>query len=345
MLISQNYENVKSSLRKRIAYYLGRARRIDDHLSRQPDDWGKFQSEFNVIVNDVFIDIMNYDKENADKGRAERTERLKQLFVKRIRKIFLRGSYNRYSLEKPYGYAGDFKIIEGIYLNAPDSRGMERLHDNYFQMSAISIAVRNRKEDFKKLIMRYCAEHPGRPLRIMNVACGPCREIVELFSAKDIDLSNVFFDCYDSETSALAYAREKLKGYEKNVSFHQLNALRLGVSKDITKLLGHSYDLIYSTGLFDYLSHKLSVRIVHNLKNALNEGGLMAIANVRDKFSNPSVFFMEWVGDWNLIYRSDEEFTSVFLDAGFQKEQLQLVYEQQGIILYIVAHNGPRARA
>lgn len=341
MLISQNYENVKSSIRKRITYYLERARHIDDHLSRKPDDWGKFQSEFNVIVNDIFIDILNFDKENSDKGLAEKTARLKQLFVKRIRKIFLRGNYNRYSLEKPYGYAGDFNIIEGIYLNSPDSRGMERLHDNYFQMSAISIAVRNRKEDFKKLILRYIAEHKGKQIRIMNVACGPCREIFELFSSKDIDLSNVIFDCYDSEISALEYAKEKLKDYEKNVTFHKLNALKLGVSKDITKLLGHKYDLIYSTGLFDYLSHKLSVRIVNNLKNALNEDGLIAIANVRDRFSNPSVFFMEWVGDWNLIYRSDEEFKSVFLDAGFKEDELRLVYEQQGIILYIVAHNGP----
>jgi len=63
----------------------------------------------------------------------------------------------------------------------------------------------------------------------------------------------------------------------------------------------------------------------------------MAISDVRDKFSNPSVHFMEWVGDWSLIYRDDDRFRRLFIQAGFTKADLEIDYEQQGILQYILA--------
>lgn len=335
----QSFEYTRRSISERIKYYIKRAKEIDYYLSRNPEHWGKYQSEFNVLVNSIFIDILNFDKENFIKGFKNRTDKLKNLFVKRIRKVFLKGFYNRWSLEKPYGYAGDYKIIDSIYLNSPETVGMERLHDNYFQMSAISMAVRNRKEDFKKIILRLINERKGEKIRIMDLACGPCREIKEVLSSKEVNLNNIVFDCYDSELNALAYAKEQLKDFENNVNFIELNALKVGISKDINKLLGHKYDLIYSTGLFDYLNHRVAVRVIKNLKKALNDNGLLAIANVRDKFNNSSVYYMEWVGDWNLIYRNDEEFKIIFQESGFTSDQLKTIYEQQGIILYVLAKN------
>ena len=69
--------------------------------------------------------------------------------------IFVRGTLIDWSLRKPFGYAGDFKIINDIYENNPDTVGFDRLFDNYFQMSAISIAVRNRKDDFTEADIKF----------------------------------------------------------------------------------------------------------------------------------------------------------------------------------------------
>lgn len=63
----------------------------------------------------------------------------------------------------------------------------------------------------------------------------------------------------------------------------------------------------------------------------------MFIATVRDKYSNPSVYFMEWVADWNLVYRDEKEFKRIFITAGFIDDKVKIKYEQQGIIQYIIA--------
>jgi hypothetical protein len=90
-------------------------------------------------------------------------------------------------------------------------------------------------------------------------------------------------------------------------------------------------------GLFDYLNYKVSVRLLKNLSLLLNEGGVLLIADVRDRYLNPSVLYMEWAGGWDLVYRSDKEFENIFIEAGFKKEKLKRLYEQQGVLQYIKA--------
>lgn len=326
------------SLRSLINFYIKRAEGIESYLSTRPHEWGKFQSEFNMELNRVFMNIMLFEKRNLNLGKGDKVYKLKRIFINRIRKIFLRGEYIVWSLNKPYGYAGDFKIIDDIYQNNPTTTGFDRLFDNYFQMSAISVAVRNRKEDFKRLIIDFIKNRRAKKVRIMDLASGPCRDIKEILALHNSLCQKAVFDCYDSDERAIKYAQNLLREY-RNINFTKLNIVRLAFKKDVTSFINKRYDLIYATGLFDYFSGRLAVAIVQNLRKLLLPYGILAISNVRDKYSNPSVHFMEWVGDWNLVYRTDEEFKDIFLKAGFKDEDLKTRYEQQGIMQYIIAIN------
>lgn len=338
MNLSLGLGSIETSLRNKIKLYKKRAQEIERYLLKRPDDWGKFQNEFNSEVNSIFRDIMNFEKINLNKGRTDKVDKLKRLFINRIRQLFMRGIYIEWSLRKPYGYAGDFKIIDDIYQNNPTTTGFDRLFDNYYQMSAICVAVRNRKEDFKKLILNYIHNSKNNPIKIMNLASGSARDIKEILSDDTLSNKKVSFDCYDNENKAIKYAKSLLHEFS-NVNFTKKNALRMAATKNVEAKIGNKYDIIYATGLFDYLTHKVSYRLVHNIKQLLKGNGILAISNVRDKYSNPSVHFMEWVGDWNLVYRTDEEFEKIFLDAGFKEDELIIQYEQQGIMEYIFARN------
>jgi hypothetical protein len=326
------------SLRTKLKLYKKRAYEIENYLSKHPAEWGKFQSEFNSEVNGIFRDIMNFEKENFSKNQEEKVYKLKRIFINRIRALFLKGAYNEWSLRKPFGYPGDFQIVDDIYQNNPTTTGFVRLFDNYFQMSAISVAVRNRKDDFKRTIKNFIKDKPKCSLRIMNLASGPCRELQEILSSEVSLCKNVTFDCYDNDEKAIEYAKVLLSGYSR-INFIKENAVRVAFRKNIHQLIDKKYDLIYSTGLFDYFSERVGVALVSNLKKLLNPNGVLAISTMRDKYSNPSVHYMEWVGDWNLVYRNDEEFKIVFLEAGFDKGDLKTEYEQQGIMQYIIASN------
>lgn len=204
-------------------------------------------------------------------------------------------------------------------------------------MSAIAVAVRNRKEDFKRLIINFIEKRKGRNLRIMSLASGSCRDIYELFLLYPDICKNVTFDCYDNDYRAIEFAKSLIKN-NHNVRFFNENAVRIALKKDISAIISNKYDLIYCTGLFDYFSDKIALCLIQNLKKILKKEGALAISNVRDKYSNPSLHFMEWAGDWNLVYRDGEEFKTLFINGGFKETDFETYYEQQGIMQYIITN-------
>jgi len=203
-------------------------------------------------------------------------------------------------------------------------------------MSAICVAVRNRKKDFKELISNFVSNHSEKVLKIMSLGCGPCREVKELLTSNSFQGKDVLFHCYDHDINALDYAKKLLENSRK-IKFIEENVLKLAAIKDPSAIIDEKYDLIYSTGLFDYLNYKVSVRLIKNLRSLLTKNGALLVSDVRDKYSNPSVHCMEWVGDWHLIYRDDDDFRQIFIDAGFQLSNLKISYEQQGIMQYVMA--------
>jgi 2-polyprenyl-3-methyl-5-hydroxy-6-metoxy-1,4-benzoquinol methylase len=318
-----------------IKYYLKLKKGLEAHLLKHADDWQKFQEMFDLTVDKLYDDILQFEKENIGEHESE-IYRRKKIFEKRYRHYFVCGEYIKWSLEKPFGYAGDFKIIDEIYQNHPCTSGFNRLWDNWFLQLAASKAVRERKEDFKKYILKFIGENSGKDIRIMNLACGPAREIKELRDEHPQLLDRVTFDCYDLDPKALNYAKRILDNTVK-VNFYEQNAIRLALKKDITKEVHYSYDLIYSTGLFDYFDARVASRLVKNLRRLIKRNGIMLIANMRDKYSNQSAGWMEWVAEWYLIYRSETEFKKIFIDAGFLPKELNIIPQNSKVMQYCFA--------
>lgn len=327
----------ETSARAKIKKYRQVADEMKAYLDKHPHEWGRYQSQLNIEVNAIFRDLMYFEKERLLAGDEESVYKLKNVFVKRLRKEYLHGDLIKKSLEKPYGYAGDFSIIDDIYRNEPKTLGFDRLFDNYFQMSAICHAVRNRKEDFKRIVLGFIRENQGKKLKIMDLASGPCRDVKEMLETGLCQNSDVEFHCYDQDERAFQHAKTILGKNAAKVRFIKENVVRIALRKDVEKQMTERYDVIFSTGLFDYLDQRVATRLVSNLRKLLNPGGIIAISDVRDKFSNPSIYYMEWVADWNLIYRSDDDYTQIFLDSGFKPGDLHHDSEQQGILQYIIA--------
>jgi len=334
----QDIEVLEASLISKIKDYEKSFSEIENVLLKKPDEWGRHQGEVNRQVDNIFCDISNFERITIANEQKDRLDKFRDYFVKNIRKSFLKGHYIEWSLHKPHGYAGDFEIMDEINVNNPTSIGVKRLYDNYYQRLAICSAVRNRKEDFKRHMVDFASMRQGKQLRIMSLSSGPSREIQELLLSNESIRENVFFDCYDHDENALKYAKDVLMNFSK-VDFIQENALKMSLAKDINSRIDRKYDLIYATGLFDYLNYKISVKLIANLKKLLNANGALLISDARDRYSNPSAHFMEWIAEWHLIYRSDEEFKQIFIEAGFKEKELKVYYEQQGIFQYILAYN------
>lgn len=320
-----------ATLFSKVKDYRDLSRKLQLHLAHYPNDWRRFQDIFNSKIDKVIVDILQSEK--IDK----RVDKLRMIFQKRYRQHFLYGDYVKWSFKKPFGYSGDFKIIEDIYLNQPSTTGFDRLWDNRFLQLDASKATRERKEDFKQIIYDFVKSHRGLNIRIMNLASGPAREIKELLEVDSNNyFSNVLFDCYDLENKAIEYAKQLLNSYS-NINFLQKNVVRLALKRDITQEITWKYDLIYSMGLFDYLEEKLAIRLIRNLRNLLKKNGMLIVSNYTVKDNNISACLMEWIAEWNLIYRSEEEFRELFIAAGFKPNELRLEPQKSKVMHYCFA--------
>jgi len=176
-------------------------------------------------------------------------------------------------------------------------------------------------------------------VNVLDLASGPCRDVFEVMSGPVKDNKQVKLYCFDADENAVAYGKNLFAG-DSRIEFRKYNAVRIALMKNIQETVPERFDLIFSTGLFDYLDDKITVRLIKNLGKLLKPDGVLAISDVRDKFSNPSIYFMEWVADWNLIYRGDDEFRELFVEAGYNRANLKFRYEQQGMFQYVLAR-GP----
>jgi hypothetical protein len=324
------------SLLARIRKYREVARAIKGHLDSHPNEWGRYQSIFNQEINAIFHDLMLFEQDRLKHGDERSVYKLKQMFVNRLRSDFIYGEHIRCSLEKPYGYAGDFKIIDDMYRNDPQTTGFDRLFDNYSQMSPAANAIRNRKQDIVKFLSAALKSRKDKCLKIMDLASGPCRDVKEFLEEASPAIGEVEIDCYDQDQNAIDYAKDLLGNWTRFVNFKRENAVRIAFKKDLARA---PYDLIFSLGLFDYLDERIAIRLIAALRRFLSKDGVLFIANFGEKYQNPSFYFLEWVGEWQLIYRSIDEFKKIFLSAGFAENNLKVRSEQQGIIHYIIAKN------
>lgn len=185
------------------------------------------------------------------------------------------------ALMKKYGYAGDFEIIDKIYTEHISDEPKFRKWDIFFQNQPAPIAVRNRKKYFIEKLENI---HTFLPQRVLNLASGPCRDVLELFE-KNAD-ANYQFDCVDLDKNAIEYAKELTHKYSKKITFINQNIFRFTPEE--------KYDIIWSAGLFDYFDDKTFEKILKRLIES-NPHAKIIIGNFSDQ--NPTMQYMELIGE------------------------------------------------
>ena len=236
---------------------------------------------------------------------------------------FLNETIQGFAFRKPYGYAGDFMIIDKIYTYNVSGNLEYQIWDKYFHQHSAPKAVRNRKEYFKKLLSEKLNKNHN--LSLLNVASGPARDIFELYSTLKSH-QNLTTTCVEMDPNAIDYAK-KLNGYFLDkISFVERNIFRYQTS---TK-----YDVIWSAGLFDYFEDKAFVMILKRFKDWLSPGGEIVIGNFNED-NNPSRDYMELFGEWYLNHRTVEQLISLATKAGFERNNISIGREEENVNLFL----------
>lgn len=221
---------------------------------------------------------------------------------------------------KPYGYAGDFMIIDKIYREDVSSDERFEKWDIYWNNQPATKAVRNRKDYFIRTIL---SRLQPTPLRLLNVASGPARDLAEVYTR--IPSGALQTTCVEADAQAIAYATELNEANMQHIRFIHQNIFRFAT--------GEQFDLVWSAGLFDYFEDSVFVKLLRKFISWTKPGGEVIIGNFSNQ--NPSRSCMELAGDWYLHHRPAESLLAMALEAGAEREDIRVGKELEGVNLFL----------
>jgi hypothetical protein len=236
---------------------------------------------------------------------------------------------------KPRGYAGDHELLRRITLREVCEHPLGRCFDQYFQAQAAPQAVRNRIELAAGWITGSVASCSAPECRVAIVGSGPALEVP--LAARLLPLEQrqrLHVKLLDVDGEALDAAALRLGAVLSNNQFTTIqgNLFRLAQRPALAAHLGGAH-LLICAGLFDYLSDLDAAAMLAEFWRQLAPGGTAFVFNFAD---NATRAYMEWFGNWYLIYRNREELSSLAVAANISNWSLGV--EPLGIDLYLALH-------
>ena len=283
-------------------------------VTRRREDFEQeiFASVQSRVVDEIHPAMQRFEEVVAEVEESEVA--VHKSFARReLHPVMLCSPFLFRTYTKPLGYAGDYEMVNMMLRNPYEgSSAFAKLLNFALLNTAPVVAHRNRIDYLLEKLRVECARRAAKgKTRIFNLACGPAMEVQRfLRECEESDLAEI--DLLDFNEETLDYTRERIQeartsgGRETKVAFFQrsvhqlLRAATQGGDDEFT-----GYDIVYCAGLFDYLSQRVCKRLVELFCTMAKPGGLIIVTNVSD--TNPSKAWMEYLVEWNLIYRGRKE--------------------------------------
>lgn len=215
------------------------------------------------------------------------------------------------SIERPQGYPGDYVLMNKIYDNEfIGGSTFAKFIYSWGINEVSSQAVRYRRGLFTRKMKSLVTRNK---INICSVACGPARELGDFLTELDPEVSGKFdFYLLDQDIKALTEAKRRLieikitRSLNCEIHFLPISVKQIFEGSSLTQSISEiPFDLIYSSGLYDYLAQNTAKLLTANLYKWLGSTGSLIVGNYNKH--NPSHAIGEYVGSWALILRDEKE--------------------------------------
>jgi extracellular factor (EF) 3-hydroxypalmitic acid methyl ester biosynthesis protein len=238
----------------------------------------------------------------------------RRMLLEEIGPVLWRSAPIARSFFKPHGYAGDYRIIEMMYdLEAaaggdPTQPALVNCLDHFYSTLHSVRGVWERRHRLARLLREQYERRRGT-LRVLDVACGGSRYARDFLESAGPD-ADVRITLIDQDACAVEYVRRQaLARWSGRVEAVSLPIARVG-----ELVRDRRFDVVISSGLFDYLDQPTATGYAHLLFECLAPGGVLGITNFHRE--DPSAFCKDWFGDWQLVLRDESEVRSLFPEVG-----------------------------
>ena len=304
---------------------------------QQTRDWA--DEELSAALVDVALAACLHRL--AATGRWGESNRLPSSELWRIAGHWLEpGALQHRARFKPLGYAGDYLMLHWIDTGHRTGHPLGRVFDRYFLAQAAPQAVRSRIEQVAAAIVAHRLEHSGEAFQVVSVGSGPGADLARaaaiLPEDSRQDMQAVLFDM---DPEALQFAHRAIEPHllAGAVTCHRENLFRLAQRHFVERF--PEADVLVCSGLFDYLEDEPATKMLSLFWQRLRPDGLLLLGNFAPH--NPTRAYMEWIGNWYLLYRTAAAMHRLAAAAGIPPDHYTLGSERLGVDWFLVARKGP----
>ncbi|GBE06768.1 MAG TPA: class I SAM-dependent methyltransferase [Nitrospirae bacterium] len=273
-------------------------------------------------MHDLCFYILEAEKNGMSREKIDE-------IIKPARDIHSRSVFVKRLQEWPREYPGDFETIEYIcnLENLSQYGKIEYYIEDYALNSAMAQQHRNKIQRQSEIILNKLLNGKTEQ-KILSVGCGGCRDILKITKL----ISDIQFDLvlYDIDNDALELSKQRLKDLKANIqpiSGNFLHSLRIMEKSG-------PFDLILAGGLFDYISDKhISFFLKYALNKLLKPDSILFFTNI--KKDNPYKVWQEYLADWKLVYRCEEDILALLAAAGFPDNAIKLEKDETGLTFLV----------
>ena len=306
----------------------GRADRVlEDTYQKLSESWAD-QADVDEAMDGLFLGLGFQKRISSDE---EWDALVGRCLSHPLKELLQQDPFTCRAFEKPRGYAGDAELIDFIYGREerlpPDGvTELGRMIFDYTTRAPAASGVRARRQVVGELVDQL-AERVRRP-HILSIAAGHLREASISDAVRRGQIGR--YVALDADADSLhevdrCYSRFGVETVPASIRGLLTGKLDLG-----------RFDLVYATGLFDYLQQTTGRRLTSRMFDMLRPGGQVVVANflpgIRD------VGYMESYMAWKLIYRARDEMLD--LTTGIAQAEIRDVQifaeENQNIIFLLL---------
>jgi SAM-dependent methyltransferase len=279
--------------------------------------------------------MTDYVRECADDGIDALSVECRQ----RLAPWLFRSKYFNRSYHKPHGYAGDYQIVEWMYdlencqCDDPTQPGIVNCLDYIFATVHSVQSVQERRLYFADMLTREYHKRKGC-LRILDVASGGSRYTRD-FLATVPDSTRISITLFDQDPAAIAFCTGvAFKPWEGRLT---LATCCSPVTRIQEALSSGPFDVVVSSGLFDYLDDGVARGILRHMVRLTGPDGIAVVANFHP--DDPSRTVKDWLVDWRLIFRDEKDLAALFPDPAGVTTSLS---PNKALVYAFVARDGER---
>lgn len=209
--------------------------------------------------------------------------------------------------------AASWRALDVIY----NYKGNKDRLTNFWMRIRNAQAVRNRtilvRPELKKAIMVVTQKEPE--IRLLSIASGSAQVVIKVI-AELVETVNIKAIFLDLDKSAIEYSKRLAREYdiEETISFCNDS------TSNLEKLTADFHpNVIEMIGFLDYRSDKKAIELVNRIYKILLPGGKFITANTAP---NPEQYFMKYVVNWPMIYRTPKKLSRILTEGGFKRHYI-----------------------